>query len=121
MTLPVVALVGMIALMLAALQPLVAIAAVIPLNWTIPLPCVEPKFAPAIVTVVFPGPPVGVKLVIEGAATTENANGLLATAAFTVTFTLPLTPDGTVAVTLESVQGGVIAALIVPNLTVLVP
>ena len=51
--------------MLVALQ-LVGVAPV-PLNVTVLLPCVEPKFVPVIVTEVPTGPEVGDKLVMLGA------------------------------------------------------
>jgi hypothetical protein len=63
-TLPVVAPAGTATTMLVALQ-LVAVAA-IPLNVTALAPCVEPKFAPVIVTGVLTAPDVGFKLVILG-------------------------------------------------------
>jgi hypothetical protein len=50
--------------MLVALQ-LVGVAAV-PLNVTVLVPCVEPKFAPAIVTEVPTGPDVGERLAMLG-------------------------------------------------------
>jgi hypothetical protein len=52
--------------MLAALQ-LVAVAAV-PLNFTVLVPCVAPKFAPTIVTEVPTRPDTGFRLVILGTA-----------------------------------------------------
>ena len=65
-TLPVVAPVGTDATMLVALQ-LVAVA-VVPLNFTVLVPCVAPKFAPLIVTGVPTAPDVGLRLVMLGAA-----------------------------------------------------
>ena len=53
--------------MLVALQLLGV--AVVPLNSTVLLPCVAPKFAPAIVTDVPTNPDVGDKLVMLGAGT----------------------------------------------------
>jgi hypothetical protein len=64
-TLPVVAPLGTAAVMLVALQP-VAVAAV-PLKVTALVPCVAPKFVPAIVTEVPMGPDVGFRVVILGA------------------------------------------------------
>ena len=58
---PVVAPLGTGTTMLAALQ-LVGVAAV-PLNVTVLVPCVAPKFAPAIVTAVPTAPDDGVRLV----------------------------------------------------------
>jgi hypothetical protein len=63
-TLPVVAPLGTTAVMLPALQ-LLAVAAV-PLKLTVLVPCVAPKFVPAIATEVPTGPDVGFKLVILG-------------------------------------------------------
>src|SRR5579872_271520 len=65
-TFPVVAPLGTAATMLVALQ-LVGVAAV-PLNVTVLVPCVEPKFAPLIVTDVPAGPVAGFRLVMLGAA-----------------------------------------------------
>ena len=64
-TFPLVAPAGTEAAMLVALQ-LVAVAA-IPLNVTVLVPCVAPKFAPVIVTDVPISPDVGFKLVMLGA------------------------------------------------------
>jgi hypothetical protein len=44
--------------------------AAVPLNLTVLLPCVAPKFVPVIVTTVPTGPLVGVRLVNVGAAVT---------------------------------------------------
>jgi hypothetical protein len=65
-TFPVVAPVGTLATMLVALQ-LVAVA-VVPLNFSVLLPCVEPKLVPVIVTEAPTAPVVGERLVILGAA-----------------------------------------------------
>lgn len=67
---PVVAPVGTVATMLVALQ-LVTVA-VLPLNLTVLLPCVDPKPDPAIVIEAPTAPEVGVRLVIEGAAATTR-------------------------------------------------
>ena len=48
--------------MLLALQFAGAIVAAVPLNVTVLVPCVAPKFAPAIVTAVPTGPDAGVRL-----------------------------------------------------------
>jgi hypothetical protein len=61
---PVVAVLGTVALMLVALQ--LVIAAPIPLNRTVLVPCVAPKFAPAIVTIVPALPDVGDRLMMLG-------------------------------------------------------
>src|SRR6202035_4564797 len=64
---PVVAPVGTGTLMLVVLQ-LVGVAAV-PLNLTVLVPCVVPKFAPEIVTALPTAPDVGFRLVRPGAGT----------------------------------------------------
>jgi hypothetical protein len=84
-TLPVVAPVGTGATMLEALQ-LVGVA-VVPLNVTVLVPCVEPKFAPLIVTDVPTGPEVGLRLVMFGDPDVPTANDAL-----TLGFKLPLVP-----------------------------
>jgi hypothetical protein len=63
-TLPVVAPAGTGTVMLLSLQ--VVGVAVAPLNVTVLVPCVAPKFAPAIVTNAPTGAPVGVTAVIDG-------------------------------------------------------
>src|SRR5207245_1378802 len=118
-TFPVVAPAGTGATMLVALQ-LVGVAAV-PLNLTLLVPCVAPKFAPAIVTDVPINPDVGFKLVMLGAGTvTVKLTALLATPP-TVTTTLPVVaPAGTGATMLVALQ--LVAVAAVPlNVTVLVP
>jgi hypothetical protein len=52
--------------------------AVVPLNVTVLLPCVDPKFVPVIVTDVPTTPEVGERLVIEGGGVTVNDTPLLA-------------------------------------------
>jgi hypothetical protein len=76
-TFPVVAPEGTGALMLVALQ-LVGVAEV-PLNLTVLLPWVAPKFVPVIVTDTPTAPDVGARLVILGAATTVKLFPLLST------------------------------------------
>ena len=66
-TLPVVAPVGTVATIDVALQ-LPMVVAVVPLNLTVLVPCVEPKLVPVIVTDAPTAPDVGDKLVILGAA-----------------------------------------------------
>src|SRR5207248_5843547 len=92
--LPVVAPLGTGATMLVAPQ-LVGVAAV-PLNFTVLVPCVAPKFAPVIVTDVPTTPAVGFRLAMLGAGTvTVKITPLLATPP-TVTTTLPVAaPLGT--------------------------
>ena len=72
-TLPVVAPVGTVATIDVALQ-LVIVVAVVPLNFTVLVPWVDPKFVPVIVTEAPTAPDVGDKLVMLGAATTVNAH-----------------------------------------------
>jgi len=94
-TLPVVAPAGTGTTMLVALQ-LEGVAAV-PLNLTVLLPCVAPKFVPATVTAAPTAPEVGETLAILGAETTVKLDPLLATPD-TVTTTFPVVaPLGTVA------------------------
>src|SRR5262245_22208932 len=96
--------------------------AVVPLNFTVLVPFVDPKFDPAIVTDVPTGPLAGVRLVMLGAVlpVTVKALPLLATPP-TVTTTLPLVaPDGTGTATLVADQ--LVGVAVVPlKLTVLVP
>src|SRR5260221_7393283 len=70
-TFPVVAPVGTGTTMLVALQ-LVGVAAV-PLNLTVLLPCVAPKFAPVIVTEAPATPDVGFRFAMLGTETAETA------------------------------------------------
>ncbi len=106
------------ALILVALQ-LVGVA-VTPLNLTVLLPWVDPKFAPVMVTDVAIVPEVGDRLVTLGVPATVKLTPLLAVPP-TVTTTLPVAaPLGTVAVMLVVLQ--LVAVAVVPlNLTVLVP
>jgi hypothetical protein len=104
--------------MLVALQ--VPTVAVVPLNFTVLVPWVAPKFDPATVTEAPTAPDVGVRLVMLGAATTVKLLPLLATPD-TVTTTFPVVaPVGTVATILVVPQDTTVA--VVPlNLTVLDP
>jgi hypothetical protein len=117
-TFPLVALDGTGATMLVALQ-LVGVAAV-PLNLTVPLPWVEPKLDPVIVTEAPTTPDVGERLLMFGAGTTAKLTPLLDLFE-TVTTTFPVVaPVGTVATMLVALQ--LVAVAVVPlNLTVLVP
>ncbi len=111
---------GTAALILVALQLLIEVA-VVPLNFTVLLPWVEPKPVPVIVTTVPMFPEVGDKLVIEGAATTVKLAPLLAVPP-TVTTTLPVVaPVGTMAVMLVALQLVMEVAVVVLNFTVLEP
>src|SRR6266478_4234489 len=118
-TLPVVAPVGTGTAMLVALQ-LVGVAAV-PLKVTVLVPCVAPKFAPAIVTDVPTGPDVGFRLVMLGAGVvTVKFTVLLATPPTLTTTPPEVAPVGTGTVMLVAPQ--FVGAAFVPlNLTVLVP
>jgi hypothetical protein len=118
-TLPVVAPPGTGTTMLVALQ-LVGVA-VTPLNVTVLVPCVAPKFAPAIVTDVPTNPDAGFRLVMLGPGTvTVKLTPLLATPP-TVTTTLPVVaPAGTGATMLVALQ--LVGVAVVPlNVTVLDP
>src|SRR6266481_2190341 len=118
-TFPLVAPAGTEAAMLVALQ-LVAVAA-IPLNVTVLVPCVAPKFAPVIVTDVPINPDAGFKLVMLGPGTvTVKFMPLLATPP-TLTTTFPVVaPDGTSTTTLVALQ--LVGVAVIPlNVAVLVP
>jgi hypothetical protein len=117
-TFPVVAPLGTVATMLAALQ-LVA-DAVVPLNFTVLVPCVAPKFVPVTVTEAPTAPEVGDKVVILGVARTVKLEPLLSTPlACTTTFPV-VAPDGTGALMLVALQ--LVGVAMVPlNLTVLLP
>ncbi len=117
-TFPVVAPDGTGTWILPALQ-LVGVAAV-PLNFTVLVPWLVPKFAPVIVTDIPTAPDVGERLVIFGAGTTVKLTPLLALLE-TVTTTFPVVaPGGTVATILVALQL-VVLAIVPLNLTVLVP
>jgi hypothetical protein len=117
-TLPVVAPLGTVAVMLLAPQ-LVIVVAVVPLNFTLPFPTLGPKLDPAI-TIDDPTAPVfGVSEVMLGAAVTVNVTPALAWPP-TVTTTLPVVaPLGTVAVILVAPQLVIVVAVVLLNLTVL--
>src|SRR6516162_4023878 len=118
-TLPVAAPLGTVTVMLVALQ-LVAVAAT-PLNVTVLVPCVAPKFAPVIVTEAPTDPEVGLRVVIVGAATVSVKFTPLLTWPPTVTTTLPVVaPLGTVTVMLVALQLVAFAATPL-EFTVLVP
>jgi hypothetical protein len=93
----------------------VLIDAEVPLNFTVP--CVVPKFVPAIVTVAPTAPEVGVRLVIVGVARTVNEGPVIDTP-LTVTTTVPVVaPVGTV-VTIDVLLQVLIDAEVPLNLTV---
>jgi hypothetical protein len=117
--LPVVAPLGTGATIEVALQLLGV--AVIPLNVTVLVPCVEPKFAPVIVTDAPAAPGVGDRLLMLGVGRTVKLTALLA-APPAVTTTLPLVaPDGTVATIDVALQLTIFVASVPLNVTVLVP
>src|SRR5678815_3030633 len=117
-TLPVVAPLGTGTAIDVALQ-LVGVA-VVPLNVTVLVPCVAPKFVPVIVTEVPTGPEVGDRLVMLGAAPTVKVTPFEATPP-TVTTTLPVVaPLGTGTAIDVALQ--LVGVAVVPlNVTVLVP
>jgi hypothetical protein len=115
-TLPVVAPVGTVATIDVALQ-LVTVAAV-PLNFTVPVPWVDPKFAPVIVTDAPTAPVVGDKLLMLGK--TVKLEPLLSTP-LAWTTTLPVVaPLGTV-VFIDVAPQLVTVAVVPLNLTVPAP
>jgi len=95
--------------------------AVVPLKVMVLVPCVDPKFVPAIVTEVPTGPEVGFRLVMLGAElVTVKLTPLLATPD-TVTTTFPVVaPLGTGVTMLVALQL-VTVALVPLNVTVLAP
>jgi len=117
-TFPVVAPAGTGATIDVALQ-LVGVA-VVPLNLTVLVPCVLPKFVPVIVTEAPIAPEVGDRLVILGVGVTVNAFPLLSTplaCTTTLPVVAPLGTGTTIEVTLQ-----LLAVAVVPlNLTVLLP
>jgi len=115
-TLPVVAPVGTTATIEVALQLVIEVAAV-PLNFTVLVPWVVPKFVPVIVTEAPTAPEVGERLVIVGVASTVNV-GPVTDTPLTVTTTVPVVaPVGTVT-TIEVLAQLVIAAAVPLNFTV---
>src|SRR5882762_1462350 len=117
-TFPVVAPLGTVVAILVALQ-LVTVAAV-PLNFTVPLPCVAPKFVPVIVTAAPTAPVVIDRLVMLGAETTVKLDPLLFTPLANTT-TLPVVaPEGTVVAILVALQLVTVAAVPL-KLTALAP
>src|SRR5436853_1640267 len=118
-TFPVVAPAGTGATMLVALQ-LVGVAAV-PLNVTVLVPCVAPKFAPVIVTDAPTNPDVGFRPVMLGpGVVTVKLTPLLATPP-TVTTTLPVVAPAGTGTTMPVAAQLVGVAAVPLNFTVLVP
>src|SRR5580765_2608556 len=94
--------------------------AIVPLNVTVLVPLVDPKFDPAIVTEVPTGPLAGVRLVTAGAVpVTVNVFALLKPPTVTTTFPV-VAPTGTGATMLVADQ--LVGAAVAPlNVTVLAP
>lgn len=104
--------------MVVAFQP-VGVAAV-PLNVTVLVPCVAPKFAPVMVTEEPTAPDVGFRLVMLGGTITVKLEPLLATPP-TVTTTFPVVaPAGTGTAMLVPLHAVGVPAVPL-NVTVLVP
>jgi hypothetical protein len=117
-TLPVVAPVGTVATIEVALQ-LPMVVARVPLNETVPEPCVEPKLFPVIVTLAPIAPDVGAKLAMLGF--TVKLTPLLFTP-LVLTTTLPVVAPAGTAVTIEPALQLVIVVAAVPlNFTEPVP
>jgi len=94
-TFPVVAPLGTETVMLVALQQVLHGDAAVPLNFTVLLPCDDPKFVPVIVTESPIIPEVGERLVIVGVGNTVKLTPLLSTPlACTTTFPV-VAPEGT--------------------------
>lgn len=92
-----------------------------PLNVTLLVPCVAPKFVPVTVTAVLIAPDVGDRLVMLGGVATVKVTPLLATPP-TVTTTGPvLVPLGTEATMVVAFQVWIVFAGVPLNVTVLVP
>ena len=95
--------------------------AVVPLNFTVPVPWGVTKFVPVIVTGAPTAPEVTDRLVMVGVGSTVNGFPLLATP-LTVTTTLPVVaPVGTLATMDVVVQLVIVVAVVPLNFTVLVP
>ena len=117
-TFPVVAPVGTGTTMLVGDQ--LVVVANVPLNVTVLVPLVAPKFVPVIVTEVPTAPLVGARLVSVGVTVTVNVSALLASPP-TVTTTFPVvaaTGTGTTILVADQLVG---AAVVPLNVTVLVP
>ena len=108
-TFPDVAPLGTVTAMLVALQ-LVTVA-VVPLKETRPLPWVEPKFAPVIVTAAPTAPAVIDRLVILGGETTVKPTPLLFTPLANTTTFPDVAPLGTVTAMLVALQLLTVAAV----------
>jgi hypothetical protein len=118
-TAPVAALAGTVTWMLLA--PHVRMLAGVPLNLTLPLPWLGPKFVPVIVTSAPTAPDVRDRPVTVGVGNTVKLFPLLSTL-LTRTTTLPVVaPAGTVTTMLPALQLLTFVTRVPLNLTVLVP
>jgi hypothetical protein len=90
------------------------------LNVTVLAPWLAPKLLPAIVTDAPTAPELGDKLLMLGTTSTVNGTPALATP-LTVTTTLPVVAPAGTAATIELALQLVGTALVVLNVTVLVP
>ena len=77
-TLPVVAPLGTLTVMLPSIQ-LLAVPALVPLNVTVLLPCVDPKPLPAMIIAVPTVPEIGFRLAMLGGSVTVKLSPLLTT------------------------------------------
>jgi hypothetical protein len=119
-TFPVVAPVGTTATMDVALQ-LVIVVAIVLANFNVPVPWVEPKFVPVIVTDAPTAALVGERLVMLAAATTVKFTPLLFTPlAFTTTFPV-VAPVGRIATMDVALQLVIVVAIVLANFSVPVP
>jgi hypothetical protein len=117
---PVAAPAGTVATIDVVLQ-LVIVVDTVALNFTVLVPCVEPKFAPVIVTDAPTPPDVGDRVVILGVGSTVNEEPLLAIP-LPVTTTFPeVAPAGTVATIDVAPQLVIVVAAVPLNVAMLVP
>jgi hypothetical protein len=117
-TLPVVAPVGTAATICVLLQLAIDVA-VVPLKLTVLVPCVAPKFAPAIVTEEPTSPAVGLRLATIGVIV--NSAPALATPSIVTTMLPVVAPVGTAATICVLLQLVIDVAAVPLKLTVLVP
>jgi len=120
-TFPVAAPAGTVATIDASLQLPMAVA-VVPLNFTVAVPCAAPKAEPVIVTCDPTIPEPGVNEVSDGAPITVNCNPLLGPPVVVVTTTFPVAaPLGTTATIDVAVQLTMVVATAPLKVTVLLP
>jgi hypothetical protein len=115
-TFPEVAPVGTTATIDVALQLVIEVAEV-PLNFTVLVPCVVPKFVPVIVTEAPTAPEVGDRLATVGVARTVN-EGPVTDTPLTVTATVPVVAPVGTGTTIDVFAQLVIVADVPLNLTV---